>query len=308
MSIADSYRAGESALFFGKQPAGRRAWPLFPIKNSVCRFLLPCLLALFLGGCQANDSASPKNDLALAEEALKIRDTGDAEMYFLRYLRKNPAGTHRWKVWQRLLDITLNMRQDKNTAKDYLEIMLVEFPADAPRRRAIQTRLAALCNETRDYPRAVSLWEALAADPGTPDEQKAVVYRELSQAYLRRLEFTPATDVLDLCLQLKVSPPTKADCLYEMAQAQILTEELGQAEKTLLELLRIPEASQERRVLAVFTLADVKEQQERVDEARTLFESIRETYPNEKVIEMRLTYLKDKKDAKKPMVDESRMR
>ena len=270
-------------------------------------FFLLCLplllsLAFFFGGRGFKADDSLKSDLDMAEKAVKARDTGDAEMFYERYLRKNPAGEQRWNVWHNLLDIALNIRQDKATAKNYLEIMLAEYAADPPKRREIQKRLAAVCDELRLYDRAVSLWEALVEDEGAPAEDKAACYRELSHAYMRRLEFTMATEVLDLCLQLDVSPATKADCLYDVAEAAMFTDDLEKSEKALRALLDMPEASPQRRVLAVFMLADVLEQRNRPDEAVRLFESIRESYPNSKVIELRIAALRGKQAPKKPDV------
>lgn len=261
--------------------------------------LLICLwLPVLLAGCPLEQGSGDRDDVALAEAALNDRDIGDAEMYFERYLRKNPAGEKRWEVWRQLLSISLDVRQDKATTAEYLEIMLTEFKDDAPKRRRIQMGLASIFNDMRDYTRAVSLWETLAADPDTPAITLAAVYRELSHAYLRRLEFTPATEVLGLCLQLEVPRETQADCYYALAETQMLTGELVESEKALRQLLQLEEVAEERRVLAVFMLADVLEQQERLSEAAGLFESIRETYPNARVIEIRLGALKNKTGSK----------
>lgn len=128
-------------------------------------FFLLCLpllltLAFFLGGRRFEENSSLKSDLAMAEKAIKARDIGDAEMFYERYLRKNPAGEQRWDVWQSLLSISLNIRQDKATAKNYLEIMLLESrgPAQTP---GNPKQLADLCDDLRLYDRAVTLWEAL---------------------------------------------------------------------------------------------------------------------------------------------------
>jgi hypothetical protein len=258
------------------------------------------LLFLFTA-CPFGDGAEKKDDLALADAALNERDTGDAAMYFERYLRKNPAGEKRWDVWRQLLALTLDIRQDKKTASEYLEIMLTEFADDPPKRRRIQMRLAALCKELRDDARAVRLWEALAADADTPAADRAGVYRELSQAYLRRLEFSLATEVLGLCLSLDVSSEIKAHCLYALSETQMLTGDLAGSEQALRDLLRLKDLAEEPRVLAVFMLADVLEQEERLPEAVDLFESIRENYPNTRVIEIRLGSLKTKNSAKPPV-------
>ncbi len=285
-----------------KRERPETSWPGAGIV--LTRAILICALLAFLGmlpGCSLEEfqgKNGEKSDLLLAEEALQARDTGDAEMYFERYLRKNPTGVDRWEVWQELLSIALNMRQDMDTAREYLEIMLAEFYENASKRQDIQMRLADLCNQSRAYPRAVKLWEALIADEGLPVQNRAAVYRELSRAYLRRLEFSMATQMLGMCLQLEVPAPTKADCLYDLAEAQMLTDELKASEDSLRQLLLIENALPERRVLATFMLADVLEQQSRLDEAVTLYESIRETYPNTKVVEIRLSGLKGKKNSK----------
>ena len=148
-------------------------------------------------------------------------------MYYERYLRKNPQGELRWHVWEQLLNISMDLRQDRKTSREYLEIMLLEF-ADIPeRRRELQLRLAALCSDLHEYTRSVELWEALAQDPGTPDKVKAKVYRDLAHAYLRRLEFIMATETLQACLNLEIDNATQAECLYALGEAQALTEDLA---------------------------------------------------------------------------------
>jgi len=258
------------------------------------------LATVLLGGC-VPEQLRPvaKDDLTLAEEALSERDIGEAEMYFQRYLRRNPDGEDRWEVWQQLLSISLDMRQDRATAGEYLEVMLLEFQADPARRRHIQMTLADLYKDMRLFSRAFRLWEILATDPDLSSEDRAQVYRELSHAYLRRLEFTPAIDILGLCLQLDVRPDTKADCLYALAETQMLTDNLAESEQALRDLLAMSDVSRERRVLATFTLADVLEQRDKLQEAASLLESIRESYPNTRVVTVRLGALRDKMSEKK---------
>ena len=258
------------------------------------------LITVLLSGCVPEQLLPRvKDDLTLAEEALSERDIGDAEMYFQRYLRKNPDGKDRWEVWLQLLSISLDMRQDKAMAGEYLEIMLQEFQADPQRRRHIQMTLASLYTDMRLFSRAFRLWDALATDPGLSAEDRALVYRELSHAYLRRLEFTPAIDILDQCLQLDVRPETKADCLYALAETRMLTDNLAASEQALRDLLLLADISKERRVLATFTLADVLEQRDKLPEAAALLESIRDSYPNTKVVTIRLGALRDKMSEKK---------
>lgn len=266
-------------------------------------FLAGAVAALVLALCACpldGGKESGGDDLALARAAARDRDIGDAEMYYERYLRKNPYGEHRWQVWQNLLQIALDIRHDKNGAREYLEIMLDEFRDDPDRRREIQLTLADLADEMLAHERAVRLWEAVSADPGIPQETLAEVYRKLSRAYLRRLEFTLSKELLDRCLQLNVAEKTKAECLYALAEAHMLTDELGSAEQALRDMLDMGIDDERMRVEAVFMFADVLEQQERYREAEQLFESLRDVYPNPRVIDVRLGALKGKRNAVRP--------
>lgn len=255
-------------------------------------------LAFTLVACPFGSmSPAQPDDLALAKEAARDRDIGDAEMYYERYLRKNPSGEHRWEVWQSLLGIALDIRHDRRVAREYLEIMLEEFTHDGERRRHIQFALADVANEMRAYERAVTLWEAISVDPATHQETLADVYRKLSRAYLRRLEFSLSKEVLDRCLRLNVAEETKAKCLYALSEAHMLTDELGPAEQALRTLLDMDIANKTLRIETVFMLADVLEQQDRIPEAAQYFESLRDEYPNPRVIEIRLSALKNKSGA-----------
>lgn len=254
---------------------------------------------VFYDGIREEPTRMDIDDLALAEEAMKERDLGDAEMYFERYLRKNPEGERRWEIWQRLLDIALSLRQDKAAAAEYLEIMLVEFDEVPTIRRQIQMQLAELVTDMHKHDRAVTLLETLAMDEEVAPEDRAVVFRRLSQAYLRRLEFSLAAKMLDMCLQLEVEPDTKADCLSTLAETRLLAEELDGSETALRDLLQLEGVTQEKRIPAVFLLADVVEQQGRLDEAEDLLDSIRDVYPNAKVVELRISALKDKQSARR---------
>jgi tetratricopeptide (TPR) repeat protein len=265
----------------------------------VAGLALLCPLAFGIDDLGGLRNDAQRHDMELAEQALKARDVGDAEMYFERYLRKNPDGFYRWGVWEKLLDISLNVRQDRFNARDYLEIMLLEYAHDGPKRREIQFRLADLCADMRQYARAGALWEKLLADSELTMPERATVYRKLSALYLRRLEITNATEMLDQCLRLDIPALTKGDCLYELAETQMLTEDLKASEQSLNTLLCMTEISSERRVAGTFMLADVMEQQSRYDEARRYYESIRTSYPNAKVVEMRLTSLKNRKHNRK---------
>lgn len=256
------------------------------------------LLVLFLTACSGSSKDEPEQDLELGKKAYQLYEIGDAEMYFQRFLRKNPTHPRRWEIWNKLLNIALNIRQEKVTAAAYLEIMLEEFEKDDKRRQSIEVELAAISHFLRNENRAVELWEKLIEDQNLFPEEKAQVYRHLSRAYLGRLELSAAEQALQTCLELDVSPSTKSDCLYDMAESQVLTDKLTLAEINLQTLLAMKGYTEEREILSIFLLGDVLEQQQRYSEALEQFILIRQRFPNRHLIENRILYLEKRKTKK----------
>lgn len=58
------------------------------------------------------------------------------------------------------------------------------------------------------------------------------------------------------------------------------------------QILAMPGADKELKALAGFLLGDALEQQGRTADALAMFESVRETYPNEMVVETRIRQLR----------------
>ena len=277
MHNTSNKRAGGSALFF-----------------TLPAVLLFCLFVS--AACGPDDAHDPTATLAPAEAALAKGDIADAEMLYERFLRTEPEHPLRKQAWNKLLEITLNIRRDKATAGAYLEVMRREYADQPEYLRGIELALAALRNSMRDDTRAVPLWEKLAADPAATPDVKASVYRNLAAAYMRRLEFTPAVETLQACLELNAGVPAKAECLYDMAEINLLTEDPAASEMNLRTRLGwSADLPEDLRLRAVFLLADVSELRGKFPEALTFFESIRDKYPNQKVVEMRIAYLKNRK-------------
>ena len=74
----------------------------------------------------------------------------------------------------------------------------------------------------------------------------------------------------------------------------MLTDELDKSEQRFRDLLVLPGLSADRKVLATFMLADVLEQENKLQEAWSFFESIRDSHPNKGVVEVRLNALRGK--------------
>lgn len=255
---------------------------------------LPLLAAFscffLLAGCQADDAG--RDDLSDAREYMSQRDFIEAEKSFERYLRRNPEGEARWEVWNHLVDLALSVRHDRAAAIELMETMLVEYESVYPERRQVQERLAKVYEQARRYDRAMELWSLLANDPDTPALQKASIYRGMAKVYLRRLEFELVKDSLRRCLALDVPQSVKSECHYDLADAYMIMEDTDAGISELRALLQQEGMDDELRVLSVFMLADALEQKGEKAVALKLFESIRLTYPNSGVVEVRIEYLK----------------
>lgn len=256
--------------------------------------MLALLLAFGLFSCLESKEKTP-NDLAEARNYMLHRDFMEAEKSFERYLRGNPDGEDRWEVWNNLVDLALNVRHDRNAAIELLRAMLQEFEADTERRRKVQDMLAHQYELARNFEGSVELWGSMVKDPATPSIQKAESLRNLARVYLRRLEFEPARDVLTFCMELDIPQSAKSDCQYDLADLYMIMEDMDAGIKELRNLLEQEGVDDDKRVLAIFMLADALEQQGNRDSALGLFESIRFVYPNARVVEARIDYLKKNK-------------
>lgn len=263
-------------------------------RNSLALLALAFAFLLFACG---EEQATVKDDLTLAREYMRHRDFIEAEKSYERYLRTNPNGEDRLEVWNQLVELALNVRHNRNSAIELMEAMLIEYEHQPEICWEIQEKLATEYDLARRYDRSLELWGQLLQNPGTPSVKKAAAYRNVSQIYLRRLEFELAKESLDYCLKLDVPLEIKAHCQYDLANAHMIMEDTEAGIAELRKLLSNEALSDDLRVLSVFMLADALEHQGKNDTALTLFKSIRQTYPNTRVIEARIEYLT--KDMKK---------
>ncbi len=271
----------------------------WPLRVVLVLLTLSCLL-FSAAGCK-DQRGEQRDELEDARLALAAKDYIEAEKCFERYLRRYPDGEERWAVWNHMVDLTLDVRQDERMALDMLEAMLIEFSNEPEKQRQVIIRLGEKYHESRRWQSSARVWVRLLSDKGASQEEKALGYRRMASAYLRRLEFESAREALGYCLSLDISPESRSMCLYELADALIIMEELDEAEATLRTLLKQPVVSEYTKGLATFMLADVLEQRGKNDEARVLFESVLNIYPNRKVVEARLSPKKSKATIVQPV-------
>jgi tetratricopeptide (TPR) repeat protein len=247
---------------------------------------------LVCASCGRQETKQAPGDIAEARQALIQRDFTGAEKSFEQYLRRNHQGPDRWEAWNQLVGIALTVRQDNKAAIELLEAMRMEFTEDRERLRQVIRRLGSLYQGARRYNRAVALWMLLAEDEEALPEDRAAAYRDMAEIYLRRLEFELAKEALDQCLARPVSGILRGQCLYDRAQTFMAEDNMAEAIANLRAVLDQEGVSGPLRSLSMFMLADALEQQGDLGESLKIFEQLRGTYPNPKVMEQRIALLK----------------
>lgn len=263
-------------------------------RTGLARSFLPVMvcavLILFaLAGCK---SETPPDEMADARKAVAERRYSEAEKLLERYLRENHEGTERWEAWQRLVQITLDVRGDDKASMELLEAMYLEFGMDGDKAREVLLLLGGLLEASRRWERAADVWRKLMEVPDLTDDENARAHLHLARIHARRREFGIAEDVLRQCLELKAAETLRAQCLYDLADVQISTEHFARGADLARQVLGMPGADKELKALAGFLLGDALEQQGKTAEALAMFESVRATYPNEMVVDARIRLLR----------------
>lgn len=264
-------------------------------RRGLSRFsaFLPLILllgtVLLSGGCLGSDDKP--DTLQQASDAFTTGQYLKAEKLYELYLQTNPEGERRWEAWNRLLDLSLNVRGDRKQAAAVIEATILEYARDTGRMWDLHIRLAEIYADMQDWDNASSTLQRLINIPNLESDNYGEGYRRLAAVYLRQGEYDLARDALESCAREAQSTELQARCRYEMSQVLGFMEIWESAEQLLQELVDNPGISRELHALAAFSLADIYEQKEHYAAARQLLESIVDTYPNPRAVEVRLESL-----------------
>lgn len=233
------------------------------------------------------------DDLEEAKFAIQQHNWTLAERLLERYLRTQQDLDKRWDAWQRLLEVTTSAGTDYRTALDYLEAMLMEYYEDEPRTKIILLRMGELNESLRRYSRAADVWSTFIGLGGLTDEEAVQGHRRLAQIHFRGRFFDAGEDVLQSCLALDVPDKGRAMCLYDLADMNMARERWKDATDLALQIMDM-DVDEKAKGITAFLLGDALEQQKNFVEALQYFEAAQGQYPNERVVENRIAYLKQK--------------
>lgn len=247
------------------------------------------LLVLALWAC------SPASEDLMLQQAEQEYASGNflrAESLYERYLEANPQGDGRWDAWERLVDISLNIVGDQRKGSALLESAYLEY-ADNPERAAgILWRLAQVYTDQRHWDQALETWLKLIDLRGASQDRLWEVHWNLGKIYQFQGQYAMAKDSMLSCMELAPDDNSRSRCMYELAQAFSFLKDKEQARNWLEKLLALKDADPELRALSAYLLAELAEADGDIEKARALLESIRDSYPNPKVIDARLQHLK----------------
>ncbi|MGE4290916.1 MAG: tetratricopeptide repeat protein [Desulfovibrio sp.] len=240
-----------------------------------------------LAACSVSGS-SEREDLEAVRTAYMNGFYIEAKEGYESYLQRYPKGESRLEAWERLLEIALNVKGDLDRSIVLLEAMILEYGEKSSSAWTLMFQLAELYEQRGDRTKALDTWQK-CLELGRDDTQRKVETLLRMAAVHRVLHnYDRALTLLQKCEELSPDGPTRARCQYEEAQTYSFMQSWGQAKEVLEVIMADGVADKDTQALAVFLLADVYEQEMDYDRARELFLSIANTYPNPKVIQIRL--------------------
>ncbi len=249
-------------------------------------FALALALALLAGAC----SPSLSGDLSEADTAYGEGNYYQAQRLYESYLQGMPQGQERWQAWNRLLDIAVLLESDLPKAAQLLEAMLLEFTEDPGRMGYLRLRLARTYTELAQWDKALEAWQAVLFDNGRalPEWE---VHWNMGKVYQFQGKYAQARESMSRCREMAATGAAQARCAYDLALANSFLGQRDQARQWLEKVMAEPEASVELRALSGYLLAEILEIDGHKDQARKVLESIKDTYPNPKAVELRLKRL-----------------
>jgi tetratricopeptide (TPR) repeat protein len=259
------------------------------------RILMLILLATamaFAVACSRQDSPG-REDIQRARESYSKGFFLEAEKDYERYLQVEPQGEFRKEAWNRLSEIAVTIKGDLDRAVVLLEAMYLELGVDRDTAWQIMFQLGDVYAQLGNQLKAVDAFEkCLAHAEGSPERTYVTLLR-MAKLYRAMGNYDLVAVTLENCADSAADGDGKARCLYELAQSYSFISNWNQAKRALESLLAIPDAGEETRVLAIFLMADICENERDYGRAKELLESILTTYPNPKVVEARLANLPD---------------
>ncbi len=250
------------------------------------------LLTLALG-CAAEEQNPEAALLSRARTAYVAGELLKAEKLYQNYLQTYPDGAERLEAWNRVFDISSGIVGDVAAASKIADAMLMEYSRNQRVLSQMYETVAEFYAGTGQDERAVEIWNNFLDLPGLSPEKRRQARLEQFRALERLKKYAEALDALDAAAQEAPDGQSRASCLYDKAQLLLRLKRVAAAKALLEKLHTASDAGRRTRALAVFSLADILENESgQRKQALKLYESILDTYPNPKAVQARIDYLR----------------
>lgn len=245
------------------------------------------VLVLFPLGCA--ESPDQGRDLVnAAREAYTAGRYLDAEDMYQSYLQEHPHGGDRLEAWKRLYDVATSVREDQPRAGAILDALLLEFSSDTAVLVSVLSQAAQNAEARRDWEKARDMWRDYLNISGLQAVSVIEGRVGLARVYVHLKDPVRALTELDSCLDANLPMPDAGLCRLE--KGRVLAR-MGREKESLAafrSLYEDPVALPGQRAEAGFALAEDHEKKGESDQARAMYQSIKNDYPNPRVIDMRL--------------------
>jgi len=241
-------------------------------------------------GCMPNEAPGVE-DIERAREAYSKGFYLEAEKDYERYLQVEPQGEFRREAWDKLSEIAVSIKGDLDRAVVLLEAMYLELGTDPDDAWRIMFQLGDVYAQLGSRAKAIESFEKCLVHAMNSPENSYATQLRMAKLYRSMGNYELVADTLENCADSAIDDESKARCLYELAQSYSFISNWSQSKRALEALLELKNVTEETRVLSIFLLADIYENERDYRKTKELLESILTTYPNPKVIESRLANL-----------------
>jgi tetratricopeptide (TPR) repeat protein len=251
--------------------------------------LLLLVLSVLLPAC--SERSPEPQVLKMADEAFSRGEYLASERLYESFLQDHSDDEGRWKAWNRLLTISRTIRKSTSRSTQLLEAMHLEFIEDQDRLWEVLLLLGEEYRVQREHEKASAVYQKALEIPERRVEEYLEVRFLLFESQKKSGSFDLARTVLHDGLEMEVEPEKRAWMLLELSYLSMYAQELDEARAKLEEILAMDLVESETRVLAVFALGDLAEQQGEYEQARELFGSIVHAHPNPAAVRSRMNSL-----------------
>jgi tetratricopeptide (TPR) repeat protein len=255
------------------------------------RLFALCVGLLLLVAC----SSQPDSETLLIHSARTAYITGEnltAEDLYQKYLQNFPHGGYRLEAWNRLYDISVNLRNDKKGAVPLVDAMLLEYASDPQLHAELLKRAAHIHSDLHEYALSARFWEDYIRLPGIDPSTRNDARVQLSKVYVLLKQTEESLRILHECRQDPDPLHFYLECQLESANVLVHVNQYEKAKDVLITLRTQAPVGSVLWSRISFLLADVYEHEHEPGKAREIFESILNTFPNQQVVKTRIQNLK----------------